>query len=292
MMNRRTFFQRMAAMGVAVPLLDRLSFSPLFDGDDDPEICRKKFEVAVSLSLKNRSINEVIAEMGRTFLGTDYAAHALEVPGEERLVVNMQGLDCVSFYENSLVLARCIKMSRMTFEDYKQQLQFIRYRGGVINGYTSRLHYTSDYFYDDEQRGVWKNMTKELGGIPYVKTINFMSTHPDSYRQLKEDPALIAVIKQQEEEITKRAKFYIPKETLESVQEGIKSGDILGITTNIEGLDTSHTGIALRVDGVLHFMHAPDIGKKVQITEGTLVEYLARNKKQTGIMIMRAQEPA
>lgn len=290
-MNRRTFFQSMAMLGAVGSLRNRANAFAWFDGDEDEMLCSRKFELAVSMSLAKRPINEVIAEMGKSFLGTEYVAHALEVPGEEHLVVNMHGLDCVSFYENALVLARCIKMNKLTFDDYKKQLQFIRYRGGVIDGYTSRLHYTSDYFYDDEQRGVWKNVTKDLGGIPYVKTIDFMSTHPDSYRQLREDPKLVEVIRKQEEEITKRQKFYVPKEKVESIQEGIKSGDILGITTSIEGLDTSHTGIAIRQDKILHFMHAPDVGLKVQITDVPLWEYLARNKKQTGIMVMRALEP-
>jgi len=290
-MDRRTFFRSAAFLAVAGSLpTGRKSFG-LFDGQDDAELCKEKFDLAVSLSLRKQPINDVVIAMGKSFLGTNYVAHALEVPGEERLVVNMHGLDCVSFYENSLVLARCIKMNRLTFDDYKQQLQFIRYRGGVIDGYTSRLHYTSDYFYDNEQRGIWKNVTKNLGGIPYVKTINFMSTHPEAYRQLREKPALIEVIKHQEEEITKRPKFYLPKDKVASVAEKIRSGDILGITTSIPGLDTSHTGIAIRQGGALHFMHAPDVGKKVQITDVTLAEYLARNKKQTGIMVVQPNEP-
>lgn len=291
-MDRRTFFKSAAILGVAGSLPISKNAFGLFDGTDDAELCRKKFDLAVSLSLQKEPINDVVIAMGKSFLGTPYVAHALEIPGDERLVVNMHGLDCVSFYENSLVLARCIKMNKMSFDEYKQQLQFIRYRGGVIDGYTSRLHYTSDYFYDNEQRGVWKNVTKDLGGIPYVKTIDFMSTHPEAYRQLRERPSLIEVIKRQEAEITKRPKFYVPKETVASVADKIRSGDILGITTNIPGLDTSHTGIAIRQGGALHFMHAPDVGKKVQITDVTLAEYLARNKKQTGIMVVQPNEPA
>jgi hypothetical protein len=285
-MNRRDFLLQLSA---TVPALSAL---PHFSWDDDAALCKKKFDLAVSLSLAKKPVNEVIVAMGRTFLGTDYLAHALEVPGEERLVVNMSGLDCVSFYENALVLARCVKMNRTTFDDYKEQLQLIRYRGGVIDGYLSRLHYTTDYMYDNVKKGVWKDVTREIGGVPYKKTVNFMSTHPESYRQLKEDPSLVAGIRKMEEEVSRRTNFYIPKDNVEAVQTKIWGGDIVGITTDIDGLDTSHTGILVRENGELRLMHAPIARSKVQITEKTLADYLAGNKRQTGIIVVRAIEPS
>lgn len=259
--------------------------------DDDAALCTRKFEIAVSLGLQKKPIGDVIVEMGKTFLGTEYVTNALEVSGRERLVVNMRGLDCVSFYENALVLARCIKKNKTTFDDYKTELQFIRYRGGIINGYPSRLHYTSDYMYDNEKRGVWRVIAKELGGVQLKKTINFISTHPDSYRQIKENPEFAKVIAKQEEEITTRENYYIPKENVERIADKIMPGDILGMTTDIEGIDTSHTGIALRENGKLLLMHAPLAGKKVLISDVALPEYLAKNKRQTGILVARPLEP-
>ena len=285
MMNRLDFIVRLSA---AVPAMTAFRG---FSWDDDEALCKKKFDVAVSLSLRRKPINDVIVAMGKTFLGTEYLAHALEVPGEERLVVNMSGLDCVSFYENALVFARCVKMKRTTFDEYKQQLQLIRYRGGVIDGYLSRLHYTTDYIFDNVKKGVWKDVTGEIGGVPYIKTINFMSTHPESYRQLRENPLLVKSIRSLEDEISERKKFYVPKDRVKDLQEKIHSGDILGVTTDIDGLDTSHTGIAVRENGELRLMHAPIAGSKVQITEKTLADYLAGNKRQTGIIVARALEP-
>ncbi|MEX0736506.1 MAG: N-acetylmuramoyl-L-alanine amidase-like domain-containing protein [Bacteroidota bacterium] len=290
-MNRRNFLGTIPAAMLLTPLIRPGGFV-WFPEDEDFLLCTKKFELAVSRNLARLPINEAVVEIGRTFLGTQYVANALEVTGEERLVVNMRGLDCVSFYENALVLARCIKLNRMTFEEYKNQLQLIRYRGGVIKGYPSRLHYTSDYFFDNEKKGIWKNVTKELGGVPLKKTLNFMSTHPDSYRQLKENGEFQKIIAAQEREISSRETYYIPKEKVGSIAAKMQSGDIIGITTDIEGLDTSHTGIAVREEGQLAFMHAPLAGKKVEITESTLPEYLARNKRQTGIMVVRPLEPA
>lgn len=257
----------------------------------DELICARKFELAVSQSLQRLPVGEVMVQIGKTFIGTEYVAHTLEVPGEERLVVNLRGLDCVSFCENVLVFARCIKKNRMTFDEYKKELQWIRYRGGVIDGYPSRLHYFTDYIYDNVKKGVWKDVTKEIGGVPIRMKINFMSTHPQSYRQLTEHPEFVNMIEAQEVEISQRKMYYLPKEAITDDQNGIQSGDILAVTTDIEGLDISHTGVAVRENGRVHLMHAPDVGHNVTISEKSLSEYLASHKRQTGVMVARPLEP-
>jgi hypothetical protein len=292
-MKRRSFL-KIVPFAATVPMLLKRSGLRriLFTDDDDAAICSRKFTLAVSLKLREKPIGEVIIAMGKSFLGTEYVANTLEEPGEEHLVVNLRGLDCVSFCENSLVLARCIKKNKMTFEDYKAELQFIRYRGGIINRYPSRLHYFSDYIEDNVKKGVLKDVTREIGGVPYRKTIDFMSTHPGSYRQLTEHPEFVEIIRQQEAEINKRSMVHIPKGDVEKVSDRIHGGDILAITTDIPGLDISHTGLAVWQAGRLHFMHAPNVGSKVLITEKTLADYLAGNKKQAGIMVARAVEPA
>lgn len=257
--------------------------------DKDVEICNSKFQLSVSKNLSVKSPNEIITEVGKSFLGTDYEASSLDKTIEEKLVIHLSGLDCYTFLENTLVLSRCIKEGRTTFEDYQRELINIRYRGGRINGYTSRLHYFSDWIYDCSKRGIVKNITKEIGGVRYKKKINFMSTHPASYKQLKDDEAAVKIIAGIEKEISKRNYYYIPKGKLQKAESKIKSGDLIAVTTGIEGLDISHVGIAVKADdGRIHFLHAPSPGRKVQITEQPLADYLAANKKQTGIMVLRS----
>ena len=138
------------------------------------------------------------------------------------------------------------------------------------------------------KRGIGKDITKEIGGKRYVKKINFMSTHVDSYRQLKENQKFVKEISNIERQISTRKYYYIPQEEIASVEDKIQSGDIIGITTNVEGLDIAHTGIAIRMDdGRIHFLHAPIVGHKVQITEKPLADYIKGNKKQTGVMVLR-----
>lgn len=95
-MNRRLFLQSIPFASV-LPLVFRQERKPesVPPGDPNERICGKKFELATSLRLDTKPINEVVAEMGKSFLGTEYGANTIEAPGPERLIVNLQTLDCV-----------------------------------------------------------------------------------------------------------------------------------------------------------------------------------------------------
>jgi len=291
-MNRRTFLQLVPVL-VLFPFFLQQQKKTTVEIPVDPNelICKNKFNLAGSMKLREKPINEVVVAIAKTFIGTDYAANTIDAPGKEQLIVDLQTLDCVTFYENSLVLARCIKKNKLTFDDYKKELQFIRYRGGIIDGYASRLHYTSDYFFDNGKKTVLKDITKELGGVPFKKEINFMSAHPDSYLQLKNSVENVKEIRKIEDAMNARIMYHIPKMNVKRIASQIKDGDIIGITTTIDGLDCTHTGIAVRQNGKLHLLHAPVPGSKVQITELPLWEYLAKIKKDAGIMVARPVEP-
>ncbi|MCL6098056.1 MAG: DUF1460 domain-containing protein [Bacteroidetes bacterium] len=258
----------------------------------DVDVCKSKFELAVEKNLSKLPINEVIIAIAKSFIGTDYAPNTLEKDEKENLVIHLTGLDCYTFLESSLVLARCIKEGKTSFQDYENELTKIRYRNGKIDEYPSRLHYFSDWIYDMNKRGIGKDITKEIGGVPYNEKIDFMTTHVNSYKQLKNNPKFVEEIAKIEKQISSRKYYYVPQDKIADVENKIESGDIIGITTNVPGLDIAHTGIAIRMDdGRIHLLHAPNVGYKVQITEKPLADYIKGNKKQTGIMVLQPEEP-
>ena len=260
--------------------------------DKDVEVCNSKFILAVDKSLNEKPINEVIVEIGKSFLGTEYVAHTLEKDGDEQLVINLSGLDCTTFLETSLTFARCIKKGKTSFEDYQNELIVIRYRDGKIDKYPSRLHYFSDWIYNNQQKGIVKDITEEIGGKKIKFAVDFMSKNPKYYKQLQENPKFIPVIKKQEEEINSRQYYYIPQNEIEKAESKIQTGDLIALTTSDKGLDIGHIGIAVKMDdGRIHFMHAPLAGSKVQITENPLSDYVKKIKKHTGIIVLRVLEP-
>jgi len=260
--------------------------------DRDVEVCNSKFNLAVEKSLSDKPINEIIVAIGKSFIGTDYVAHTLENEGDEQLVINLTGLDCTTFLESTLAFARCVKEGKTSFKDYENELTHIRYRDGKIDKYPSRLHYFSDWIFNNQQKGIIKDITKDIGGEAIKFNVNFMSVNPQYYKQLKENPDLIPTIKKQEAEINRREYSYISKDEIESIENKIQSGDLVAITTSDKGLDIGHVGFAVKMeDGRIHFMHAPIVGSKVQITKMPLSEYVKKIKKDTGIIVLKANEP-
>jgi hypothetical protein len=204
--------------------------------------------------------------------------------------VNLQGLDCTTFVENVLALSRCIKLGQTTFDDFTKQLQLIRYRSGKIEGYPSRLHYFTDWIGDNERKGIVRDITRDLGGVPLVKVIDFMSTHPKSYPQLS-DKSAVDAIRATELRLSSAAHTYLPKAAIREAQNKLRSGDIIAIATTIPGLDVSHTGLVFVKEGKPYYLHAPLSGGAVRVSQSSLADYLAGAGKQTGIIVARPMGP-
>ncbi|MEM6345027.1 MAG: N-acetylmuramoyl-L-alanine amidase-like domain-containing protein [Bacteroidota bacterium] len=241
-------------------------------------------------NLTSKSINELMIEVGKHFINTPYVEKTLEVTGDEPLVINLMGLDCTTYLETVITLSRLAKMNRLSRAEYEKELTYLRYRDGVRNSYPSRLHYFSDWIYENEQKGIIKDITKEAGGIVYPNKPSFMSSNPHYYPQLANQD-FIPLLQENEAAIKNRTYHYIPKAKVQEYEHNIQSGDIIAITISMANLDISHVGIAIEYNGRIHLMHASSSGQKVLISERPLSDYLMAHKSQTGIMLCRMQAP-
>ncbi|HSJ15245.1 MAG TPA: N-acetylmuramoyl-L-alanine amidase-like domain-containing protein [Longimicrobiales bacterium] len=227
----------------------------------------------------------LVGVLGRTFVGTPYVPQTLDPPGRERLIVNLRAFDCVTFIENVLALARTVQ-SGGGFPEFLGELERIRYRTGAVAGYPSRLHYFSEWIAANEQKGLLRDITRELGGIVDPERIGFMSANRGAYRQLADD-SVLAEIRAMEESLAFRTRYYLPESRIPAVAERIEEGDIIAATSTLPGLDIAHTGIAVREGGRLHLMHAPLVGDSVEISARPLAERIQRIERQDGIMVAR-----
>jgi len=230
--------------------------------------------------------SDLMLMLGGYFAKSPYVEQSLEHE-PEALVVNLREFDCTTFVESCLGIALTIRSGKHNFQQFTSELKNIRYRGGIIDGYPSRIHYFSDWIYQNTQRQYVDDVSREIGGIPFSKEINFMSTHPASYRQLSSDSTFVEIIARQELEFSSRQMYYLPKDRLPELESGLREGDIVGITTSIKGLDIIHVGVLIRKSGRMHLMHASSQFKKVMISADPLEDYLANNKAATGIMVAR-----
>ncbi|MDR0714386.1 MAG: DUF1460 domain-containing protein, partial [Bacteroidales bacterium] len=176
-----------------------------------------------------------------------------------------------------------------SFERFCEILQYIRYRGGILNGYLSRLHYTGEWLYDNQQKGVLQ-LPVLRESEPFHPSVSFMSAHCDRYPALKDHPDRRLGIRQIEDRVSRLPLRFIPKERLTSATD-IRDGDVIAITTHIKGLDVSHVGFALCRNGVPFLLHASSEAGKVVVGVEPLHRYLAQRKNHSGIIVARSGRP-
>lgn len=263
--------------------------------DEDWAVLSETLGEAATADLAAEPFGTVMAEVGKRLVGTAYVPSTLEVEGPERLVVNLRALDCVTFVETVYAMSALVKSGAVDrLEDraaveaeYERVLRTLRYRDGFIDGYSSRLHYFSDWIGDAQQKLLADDVTVDLGGVLDDEPLDFMSTHPDAYRQLA-DPEHLAAIEARERELTARGpRIFLPQPAIAAAAAGILEGDVIAATSTVAGLDIAHTGIAVWEGDRLHLLHAPLVGKSVEISEVPLADRIGRISGQDGVMVAR-----
>lgn len=277
----------MHRLSVVVILLVMMALNASAQGATD--------SVFIERALRQAPSGAVTLHFARLFIGRPYIAHTLEVNDEEQLVVNTRQLDCTTLVENAVALTLCHKQKKGRYADFCEILQRIRYRGGIINAYPSRLHYFTDWIIDNSKMGIVNEIQMKKAPFSAVQTVrvNYMSQHPQSYKALKAHPQYVALIAEQEKALTGRQFRFIPKSEIRNtklLRSVIHNGDILAITTSKAGLDIAHLGFAVwRKDG-LHLLNASQIHHKVVEEPMTFRKYLSKHPAHTGVRVIRLKE--
>jgi hypothetical protein len=282
----------LTSLSATLPAAETLPFSTVFKG-------QKKFESLMKRAKPNAQrlqqtlIGERTAWFGQALIGTPYKSFTLEIDDHiEAPSVNLDGLDCWTFFEVSLALARLTSQptAQWTPQSLLRLIELDRYWGGRCNGsYLSRLHYLEDWTADNEKRGLVKDLTRQLGGTPVRNAAREMTVAWKGYRYMVNSAANRAGIAQLEEGLRSRPMFMIPLAQVPKIEAQLQNGDVISIVSkDRDAFATSHVGLAFRQDGVLRFMHASsprNFGKVV--LDSRLSDYLKRYKTHAGIMVAR-----
>lgn len=241
-------------------------------------------------NLYKRPIGEIMQATAQAFLGTPYKAGLLDQSSQETLVVTLNKFDCVLFVETVLAIARGVAVQDYSYQTFVAHIRDQRYWNGYMNGYCSRLHYFSEWIADNQRRGNVQNITKYLGGVALNKTLNFMSQHRSKYPRLVNNQANYKCIVETEANLARLTVDYIPQSQIRHVYAQLQPGDIVGVATNISGLDVTHTGLVYRYsNGNIGLIHASPIGK-VTISSD-LQRYVGNIKNANGILVARPIDP-
>ncbi|MCI5626032.1 MAG: DUF1460 domain-containing protein [Porphyromonadaceae bacterium] len=221
--------------------------------------------------------------------GRPYVANTLGYD-DKALVINVHGLDCVTFVESCYALANTARSGSGSWRDYARSIENIRYRRGRRVDYASRLHYATDWFGDNIYRGNITDITPTIACHRSVlKTLDFMTKHPDSYPAFK-DKEQLQKCRDLEMGFRSMKIPYIPKSAAgeKAVVEALEDGDMISFVSNKEGLDSSHVALLRKRDGKLYMMHASLKKGKVTFETAPLSDYFKYSKKDSpGFRVVR-----
>lgn len=284
----------MAQKPVPPPSPARLPMSVVFQGES-------KFHAIVAKAERENwralPLSERTVRVAREMVGTPYVNFTLEVDDKiESPVVNLKAMDCWTYYENALGLARMLRYKPGPYkpQDLLHMVEVERYRNGICTGsYLSRMHHLEEVFHDNQRRGYASNITSRIpGAVRLRREIREMTVQWRSYRYLRSDPSLIAPMGRIEAAVSKLPVHHVPKNKVREAEKYLQNGDICAITSHGPGGYTSHVGLIMKVNGRAYFSHATsdrDKGRMV-IVDRPITDYVNGASKHAGIIVCRPDD--
>lgn len=183
----------------------------------------------------------------------------------EVLVINLQGVDCVTFIE----YVEAMRLSR-SFQEFEKNLKKIRYRSGKV-AFTSRKHFFTDWV--EFNSGFVDDITLQVGGQKTVTIRKDLNIREDG-------TCFLYGIQPYRREIA-----YIPSYALAEDGVGaLQTGDYVAIYSAMPGLDVSHTGIFIRSGNSTYLRHASSAKEHRKVVDQDFESYIAA---KPGIIVLR-----
>jgi hypothetical protein len=281
---------------VAVPpqTPPRLPLDTVFKGESKFQAIMAKAERE---GWRKLPIGERTIRIGREFIGTPYINYTLEVDDRiESPVANLSGMDCWTYYETSLAMARLLRYKPGPYkpQDLLHMVEIERYRDGVCTGnYLSRMHHLEEVFHDNHRRGYASNITSRIpGAVRLQRTIREMTVGWKSYRYLRNNPSLLPSMAKIEAQVSNLPVHHVPKIKVRDSEKYLRNGDICAITYNGKGGYTSHVGMIIRSKDRAYFTHATSDRSKgrMVIIDRPITDYVNGSSKHAGIIICRPND--
>lgn len=240
---------------------------------------------------KGSTLAQLTVEAAKSRMGTPYVAGTLEFE-PERFIVNLHETDCILFVESCLAMALNAREPQPSFNAFCDRLRNLRYRRGRVEGYVSRIHYTSEWIVQAAAQGCLSEISRDMGGQALDQHFHYMTAHAGRYKQLAEDPHAVERIAEIEKHLEQSRYYYLPKETLSQKDiDKIRPGDILCFTSKTEGLDIAHVAIACQgPNRQMTFIHASSAAGKVIVEKKTLLQYVRQSDGISGLRVLRLSD--
>lgn len=204
------------------------------------------------------------------FLDTPYKASTLtgDLNTPEVFTIDLEGMDCFTYID----YVEAMRLSE-SFPQFEQELKKIRYYDGKVD-FQDRNHFFSDWAVYN--KNVVRDVTREIGGEKTKEVSKSLNRKKDGTVFLPGIP------------VTQRTIHYIPSSEVDkTVTDKLSTGDYIGVYTDIEGLDVSHTGIIIKKEDGIFLRHASSRESNTKVVDEDLTEYI-HNKP--GLVIYRPLE--
>ncbi len=214
-----------------------------------------------------RDVSGRIDFLSKQFLNTDYKESTLigDINTPEVFVMNLEAMDCFTYID----YVEAMRLSS-SFHQVEENLKRIRYQSGKVS-FLARNHFFTDWSVFN--KGHVREVTEDIGG-ENTKTV-------DKVLNKKEDGTyFLPGIPTKRREIK-----YIPSNAIDDeIIARLKTGDYVGIYSDIQGLDVSHTGIIIKEGDKILLRHASSREENRKVLDEDFKNYIA-NKQ--GIIVFR-----
>lgn len=216
---------------------------------------------------KPEPVSEQIDFLSEKFLGTPYEADTLtgDINTAEVFTVNLKGMDCFTYID----YVEALRLSE-TENKFDPNLKSIRYKDGKVS-FKNRNHFFSDWPIRNSENIV--DVTHEIGGHNAVIVQKSLNLKKDGTTFLPGIP------------VVPREFYYIPSSSVnKEIISQLRTGDYVGMYTEIDGLDVTHTGIIIKNEDGVFLRHASSKKGNQKVVDEDLSEYI---KNVPGIVVYR-----
>lgn len=192
------------------------------------------------------------------FLDIDYAESTLigDKHTQEVFVINLSGVDCLTFVE----YIEAMRLSD-SFPAFESNLRKVRYKYGIVE-FANRNHFFTDWI--EQNAEFTDDITEDIGGENAAKVQKTLNEKENGSH-------FLSGIKPAQREIA-----YIPSNAIDDlVIDKLRTGDYIGIYSNVRGLDVSHVGIAVRKKNFVYLRHASSQKDFKKVIDQDFKKYIA-----------------
>jgi hypothetical protein len=246
----------------------------------------KRFCEKLNMYAHSKTLYEIIPGVAKEFLGVQY--ENAQVDKTQKINTSLQTMNNFSFVVNTIALSIITQEDNCNYKSFKNTLEMLYYRNGTIEGYSSKLHYFSDWALEQTVNNILVERTRNFDGIPIRFTINYITKRAGSNPAL-ENKEELKLMKNIEQKLSSLVFYHIPRNKFnKNSLKNIRTGDLIAFSAiDRDGIDVHHIGFAWRIGKEIHLIHASShpLEKQVIISKKTVYDYFAEHHKFVGIRV-------